>query len=376
MAHTDKIIKVNIPSAPLLYDIFIENSLQSLTNPRITNLLKYDKYFIISQKKLYKNIVEPFHSHFAPLASKEIHTLWMGDGEKYKHSRYAYSFYEQLLNAGATRNSCIIAIGGGVVGDFAGYIASTYMRGIAFVQVPTTLLACVDSSIGGKVAVNLSKGKNMVGTFKHPVFTYICLDFLKSLHEEQWRCGLAEMFKHSLLVQDESVRDRLIEDFARFHESKDISVFAASLQRSIKIKLHFVTEDAQESSVRAALNLGHTTAHAIESAKNYKNILHGDAVSRGLVTMLYLSQIKHGLASAIIEKIIGQMQILGLPIDTLGLRSKQLWKELQYDKKNQNGKTQFVLMRQDGEVVIKQEIDEAIFNKAWKKQQELSHSPQ
>ncbi|MBW7859275.1 MAG: 3-dehydroquinate synthase, partial [Leptonema sp. (in: Bacteria)] len=263
--------------------------------------------------------------------------------------------------------------GGGVVGDLAGFVAATLLRGITFVQVPSTLLSMVDSSVGGKVAVNVNTGKNMVGAFYQPKLVYSNLNYLQTLPPKEWICGLAEMVKHSFLTENESIYASLVESAKSLQQNENKSApfswlepneLAARIRESVSVKAAIVAEDETEQGIRATLNLGHTTAHAIESLQHYTGMTHGEAVSRGLVTALYLSK-NIGLSDQEFESMIELMHTLGLPLDTAGFEADQLFEHTKFDKKNQLGQIRFVLLKKRGQPVWGQPITISEFRQAW-----------
>ncbi|MCH1917656.1 3-dehydroquinate synthase [Leptospira noguchii] len=288
------------------------------------------------------------------LSSFPIKTIYIKGGEKSKHINRTGEVYNQLIEYGADRKSLILAFGGGIVGDFAGFIASTYLRGIRFVQIPTTLLACVDSSVGGKVAVNADFGKNMIGSFYQPEFVFAPLSVLSTLSDREWRCGQAEVIKHSLLSGGEYWEK------VKAHSFKDLNVNSTILPyliaESVRFKANVVSNDEKETGLRKILNLGHTTAHAIESVTKYKKYSHGEAVAIGLVTALLLSERYSGLDSVTTKETIESLKRYGLPFQTK-LKSKQLAKHMLHDKKNVGGSIRFVLLKSPGSPVFDITVD-------------------
>lgn len=296
------------------------------------------------------------HSLYSKYLEKELSSLgipvreiYVKGGEKSKHIDRTGDVYNKLIEYGADRKSLILAFGGGVVGDFAGFIASTYLRGIRFVQIPTTLLACVDSSVGGKVAVNADFGKNMIGSFYQPEFVFAPLFALSTLSSREWKCGQAEIIKHSLLSGGEYWEK------VKAHSFKDLNVDSPILPymiaESVRFKASVVSSDEKETGLRKILNLGHTTAHAIESVTKYKKFSHGEAVAIGLVTALLLSEQKSGLDPITTTETIATLKNYGLPFLTK-LKSKELAKHMLHDKKNVGGSIRFVLLEKPGSPIF------------------------
>lgn len=277
--------------------------------------------------------------------SNSVHIIFMKGGEKNKHIDRVKKVYHQMVDLGADRKTLVLALGGGVVGDFAGFIASTFQRGVRFVQIPTTLLASVDSSVGGKVAVNLNRGKNMVGTFHQPELVFIPLFTLSTLPKKEWRCGLAEICKHSLLSGGE-----MWEDF-KSHSKKDIhhesEILVKMILDSVGFKSHVVSQDEKEGGLRQILNLGHTTAHAIESLTKYTRYSHGEAVAIGTITAILLSKSLQSFPEAKIPEIIQAMKQYDLPIYDPS-KPSDLVDHMAHDKKKEGKILKFVLLEDIG----------------------------
>lgn len=334
---------------------------------------RFSKIFIITEEALRDLVFEPLHEALRPLHT-HVHTVFRPSGESSKHISHLEAVFDDLIRAGADRSSLVIAAGGGVVGDFAGFVASTLLRGVAFVQVPSTLLAMVDSSVGGKVAVNVNAGKNMVGAFYQPEFVYGNLHYLSTLPAREWICGLAEMAKHAFLTDRTEIFDRLLETArqAMRHEggfrSLPLSILKDRIQESVSVKAAVVAADETEMGLRASLNLGHTTAHAIESLLQYKGMTHGEAVSRGLVTALLLSRDVEGLPAEECEAMFELMKGLELPLDTAGFEATDLLEHMKFDKKSESGIIRFVLLKRRGEPVWGVPLPAGAFHSAWAEQ--------
>ncbi|MCB1171726.1 MAG: 3-dehydroquinate synthase, partial [Leptospiraceae bacterium] len=273
-----------------------------------------------------------------------VHSVLISGGESGKHLNRLADVYNFMIENGVDRKSVLIALGGGVVGDFAGFVAATILRGIGFIQVPTTLLAMVDSSVGGKVAVNTGKGKNMVGAFYHPRLVWCNLGVLSTLPDSEWACGLAEMAKHAMLESSGDLRKKLVESASLI---RNPDTLALRVLESMAVKAFVVARDEKEAGLRASLNLGHTTAHGIESLTGYSTFSHGQAVSRGLVTAMFISE-ERGYGKEKVRQNLAMMEALKLPMDTAGLESSALWEHMKFDKKNVGGETRFVLFDSEG----------------------------
>jgi 3-dehydroquinate synthase len=282
-----------------------------------------------------------------------VMTIEVPDGENSKSLDWANSIYTALLINSFDRKSALVALGGGVIGDLTGFAAATFMRGIPFIQVPTTLLAMVDSSVGGKTGVNHPMGKNMIGAFYQPGKVLMDLRALKSLPREEFLAGMAEVIKYGV------IRDAAFFDYLEKNREKILSLEPEALEyivrRSCEIKAEVVAKDERESGLRAILNFGHTVGHAIETAESY-TLRHGYAVAIGMV---YASRLAHktGLCDAAVpERVEKLIRSYGLPADLSALRRRPpaagLMDTMQIDKKAESGKVKFVLPKKLGEVVV------------------------
>jgi 3-dehydroquinate synthase len=277
-------------------------------------------------------------------------------GEPAKRLSIVERCYDQLARHRLERNSFIVALGGGVVGDLAGFVAATYLRGIDFVQVPTTLLAQVDSSVGGKVGVNLAAGKNLVGAFYQPRLVLCDVETLKTLPARELRAGLAEVLKYGI-IYDAAFFERLEKDLPlllKLEREALIEVVA----RCCEIKAEVVSKDERESGLRAILNFGHTIGHAIEAISGYGKYLHGEAISIGQVAAAKLSQRQLTLTVDEMGRILNIFSRAGLPTK-VRFRKRQftaLLDAMRLDKKVIGGEINFVLARRIGEVVCGQQV--------------------
>lgn len=290
--------------------------------------------------------VAPYYSgYFTPPPINAV-LVNMPDGERYKTLQTVQRLYARLVSANLDRGSQVIALGGGVVGDTAGFVAATYMRGIRLVQVPTSLLAMVDSSVGGKVGVDLPQGKNLVGAFKQPEVVLIDPNVLDTLPEDEWRNGMAEIIKHGLLADDE-----LLDPVLHTPDRR-----AELVVRAIKVKVDVVQRDPYEKAERAYLNLGHTFAHAIEQVSNY-HVPHGQAVAVGLLAAARLSYAVGLCEIGLVDLVDGMLAQLNMRRSTGGLEPEALWQAMTRDKKWQDGVNRFILLRDVGQPLIMEDVD-------------------
>jgi len=277
-------------------------------------------------------------------------------GETAKSLKTVQSCYDQLAAHRLERKSFIVALGGGVVGDLAGFLAATYLRGIAFVQAPTTLLAQVDSSVGGKVGVNLKAGKNLVGSFYQPKLVLCDLNTLKTLPDREFRAGLAEVIKYGI-IYDAKLFAQLERDLPRILK-RDQIILTPVIARCCEIKAEVVGKDETESGLRAILNFGHTIGHAIENISGYGRFLHGEAISMGQTAAARLSHEILGLPERDVERIGNLLRRAGLPSQTglNSLKRQKLLNAMHLDKKVSDGEIKFVLAEKIGNVVWNQRV--------------------
>lgn len=289
-------------------------------------------------------------------AGLRVDVLVIEPGESSKSLGVAGQLWEDLLATGADRTSLVVAVGGGVVGDLAGFVAATYARGIQFLQVPTTLLAQVDSSVGGKVGINLPAAKNMVGAFWQPAGVICDTQTLSSLPDRQFSAGLAEVVKYGVIL-DESFFAEL-EDNADAIWSREATILRRVVARCCELKAEVVGQDERETSgLRAVLNYGHTFCHAIESLTGYGQFLHGEAVSIGMLCASRLAVSMGRIDSALTDR---QQQLLTrfhLPVAMPSLDPDQMIEAMQHDKKSQHGRLRFVLPCQLGRVELVEDVD-------------------
>ena len=272
-------------------------------------------------------------------------------GEKSKSVEVAARLWDGMLELGADRKTVVVAVGGGVIGDLAGFIAATFARGLRFVQVPTTLLAQVDSSVGGKVGVNLSQAKNMVGAFLQPLGVLIDTATLDTLPEREYRSGLAEVLKYGVILDADFFAD--IESHAAELLARDPATVARAIARSCRLKADVVEKDErEETGLRAVLNYGHTFAHAFEALTGYGELLHGEAVSMGMACAARLAARLGRVDEAFVARQQALIDALGLPSKPPKLDRKKVLETMMHDKKVEHGKLRFVLPTRMGHVEL------------------------
>jgi 3-dehydroquinate synthase len=284
----------------------------------------------------------------APLCKKAVKYAFPA-GEEHKNLDTVRDVYRFLIEEHFDRKDLLIALGGGVVGDLTGFVAATYLRGIDFVQVPTTLLAQADSSIGGKTGVDFEGYKNMVGAFKMPRLVYMNFETLKTLDERQYFAGFAEIMKHGL-IKDSDFYEWLIENMYEICE-RDLNVLSEMLMKSCVVKKLVVEKDPTEQGERALLNLGHTIGHAVEKAKNFE-LYHGECVALGTVAAAYISWKKELLSMEEYYEIRDMFVPFYLPITVEGIDPQEVLTLTKSDKKKDGDHIKFVLLKKIGKAVI------------------------
>lgn len=292
---------------------------------------------------------------------KEIHSFVMPAGEPYKNLDTVRSLYEFLIQNHFDRKDCLIALGGGVVGDLTGFTAATYLRGIDFIQVPTTLLSQVDSSIGGKTGVDFDSYKNMVGAFHMPKLVYMNLSVLHTLSEEQFSCGMGEILKHGL-IKNADYFSWCIEN-AKAIQKRELPVLNTMILESCRIKKDVVEQDPTEQGDRALLNFGHTLGHAVEKLKNF-SLLHGQCVAIGCAAALEISKNRGYLTSEEVDQVEEAMKLFGLPTKTQHLSSEEILEVSKSDKKMEAGHIKFILLKNIGEAYVDRTVTREELQKA------------
>jgi 3-dehydroquinate synthase len=295
----------------------------------------------------------------AQLTAYQVETVILPDGEQYKNLEQVNTVFTALLEKKFSRNATLIALGGGVIGDMGGFAAACYQRGIAFIQIPTTLLAQVDSSVGGKTGVNHALGKNMIGAFYQPQAVIIDTKVLKTLDDRQLSAGLAEVIKYGLIRDAEFFT--WLETHLEKLQARDSAALAFAIERSCQNKADIVAEDEFESSVRATLNLGHTFGHAIETGTRYTEYLHGEAVAIGMCQAADLSRRLGWLTVPDVERIIALLRRADLPVMPPKRLSVERFIELMaVDKKNVDGKIRLIALEKIGQATLPIHVERAV----------------
>ena len=345
-------IRVETPSAK--YDVMAGSGLVEMLAQRIERVHGRlpRRVFVLTSAPIWALWGERFLSSFAepPIA------LFLPPGEEHKTIKNVEGLLREMARAGGDRGSLLIAFGGGIVGDVGGFLASIFMRGIPYVQVPTTFLAQVDSSVGGKTGVNLPEGKNLVGSFYHPLAVFADIGVLATLPERELRAGLMESVKAGI------IRDRALVRYMEEHAGdvlgRDPRALEKVIAASIRMKAGVVNLDERESGLRMILNFGHTVGHALEQATGYKLLLHGEAVGWGMVAALHLARQRGTISRAQLERLENLIALYG-KLPTLKLRVSKVVAATVGDKKNVGGVTRFVLPVGIGDAGVVEDVTPA-----------------
>jgi 3-dehydroquinate synthase len=353
------VIPVNTPSAK--YNVTIGANLLRTLHPRLRRLNSDKPFrpFVITSPDIWALWSKPFLASFSQ-GNKETPTvLFLPSGESHKRMSSVESLAQQLATAGADRDSLLLAFGGGVLGDITGFLAAIYMRGIRYVQIPTTFLAQVDSSIGGKTGVNLQAGKNLIGSFHHPQAVFADTNLLATLPPAQLRAGLQESIKAGIIYDAKLFRymEQNADAILAPKKNPDPNVLTRIVAASVRVKADVVSKDEKESGLRMILNFGHTIGHAIEAATNYKQLLHGEAVGWGSIAALNVAVARKTIAQKDADRITQLILRYG-PLPPFKATAEKLVALTSRDKKNRSGTRSFVLPTAIGKTEIVRNVTE------------------
>jgi 3-dehydroquinate synthase len=350
-------IRVETPSAK--YDVVAGSGLVETLAKRIERIAGKlpRRVFVVTSPDIWALWADTFLSSFAEAPI----VLFLEPGEKHKTLASAGKLARQMAGAGGDRGSLVICFGGGIVGDVGGFLASMYMRGVPCVQVPTTFLSQVDSSVGGKTGVNLPEGKNLVGAFHHPLAVFADIGVLGTLPDRELRAGLMESVKAGI------IRDRTLVRFMEEHMDEVLGRDPKALEKviaaSIRMKAAVVNQDERENGLRMILNLGHTVGHALEQATHYKTLLHGEAVAWGMVAALHIARERGTISNRQAERLENLIYLYG-PLPPLKLRADKVVAATGGDKKNLGGVRRFVLPLGIGDAGVVEDVTAAELEKA------------
>ena len=348
------VIRVDLPQQP--YEIAIAAQAVERLGQLITNLNLGKKVLVVSNPVIFRRYGE---TAIASLTSAgfEVHSCTLPAGERYKTLASIQKIYDAALENRLERSSTLVALGGGVIGDMTGFAAATWLRGINFVQVPTTLLAMVDAAIGGKTGVNHPQGKNLIGAFHQPRLVLIDPQVLNTLPVREFRAGMAEVIKYGVIWDSELFAQ--MEQCDRLDQRRYLKedLLQEILSRSCQAKADVVSKDEKEAGLRAILNYGHTIGHAVESLTGYRLVNHGEAVAIGMVAAGYLAVELQLWDRADAERQVALIQKAGLPTQIpAGVDIEAILDSLQSDKKVKDGRVRFVLPTQIGAATVTDQV--------------------
>lgn len=347
-----KEITVNLGSRS--YPIYVGQEMLSSLAPTLQRHSLSGKVVIVTDRNVSELHLSPIEKHLRHFGY-ETHSIVIPPGEKQKSLGRAAKLFTEMLQLGIDRKSVVLALGGGVIGDLAGFVAATYQRGIPLVQLPTTLLAQVDSSVGGKVAVNLPLGKNMVGAFYQPSFVWVDAETLPTLPSREIVCGLGEVVKYGIALDSDlfAYLESNLDDILELHAEHVLHVQL----RCLEIKSSIVAEDERESGLRTILNLGHTIGHAIEAVGHYRLFKHGEAVLLGILAESYMAKESGLITEDVLGRIVGLIRRIPLMSSIGSVKAREIQAATKRDKKSTNKLTRFVLPSRIGEAKIVDHVD-------------------
>ncbi|MBH1940885.1 3-dehydroquinate synthase [Mobilitalea sibirica] len=356
------ILTVNYEEKPA-YDIILEQDFQGLYDKLEALGMNGRKFMIISDTNVSKYYLEQCIEAIQSNA-KLVASFIFEAGEHSKNLDTVSNCYEKLINLGFDRYDVLVALGGGVVGDLTGFVAATYLRGVRFIQVPTSLLAMVDSSIGGKTGVDFKAYKNMVGAFYQPKLVYMNLSTLNTLQEFEFNSGMGELIKHGIIK--DSVLYYWLKENTKQIQAKEFEVLKEMILRSCLIKKEVVEKDPKETGDRALLNFGHTIGHSVEKLMNL-TLLHGECVAIGMAAATYISMKRGYINQKDYEEIINTLKAFRLPVQVSGLSAEDIYEVSRLDKKMDSDIIKFILLKEIGNAVIdptvtKEEMLDAIYS--------------
>ncbi|MEC7640795.1 MAG: 3-dehydroquinate synthase [Nitrospinota bacterium] len=352
--------RLNIDLGERSYEILIGQGLLAQTGTLLCQAVSASKGVIITHPAINSLYGEKVAASLRQ-AKVKVDCIEVPEGEDHKSLAEAEKVFGKLLQFNCDRKTVLVALGGGVIGDITGFVAATFMRGIPFIQVPTTLLAQVDSSVGGKTAVNHSLGKNMIGAFYQPKRVIIDLDTLKTLPEEEFRAGLAEVIKYGVIA-DGDLFDYLDQQAENILQM-DAACLEHIVETSCAIKTQVVQKDEKENRHRMILNFGHTLGHAIEALTNYKKYKHGEAIAIGMVFAAKVSREMGRCPEMVCQRLTDLVEKFGLPSKLPDFQADRLIESMRLDKKTHNEKIRFILTKEIGSIEIVDQISESVLKK-------------
>jgi 3-dehydroquinate synthase len=347
--YTGCLIRISVQTCSRAYDVLVERGLlRSAAAPLRDVIPAQSQVFAVTSPRIRKHWGKVLQKSFSR-AGRKLEFLEMADGERNKTLAQLQKLAAKLVKRGADRRSMILALGGGLVGDVSGLLASVFMRGVPVVQIPTTLLAQVDSAIGGKTGVNLAAGKNLIGTFHQPLAVLVDPDLLATLPEREYRSGLFEAMKYGV-IRNPAIFE-LMESEREAFLRRNGALLEKLIAECIRVKADVVSADERETGERRILNFGHTIGHALEAETGYRKLLHGEAVGWGMIAAALIGYASDVTDSLTAQRIIAAVLAYG-PLPKFKAQARRVLKRLLVDKKTVGGVPHFVLAKTIGKVEV------------------------
>lgn len=322
----------------------------------ITPYIKGKQVMIVTNTTVEKLYLQPLVAGLE--ADFEVLSVVLPDGEQYKTQHYINKIYDALMDNHCSRDVTLVALGGGVIGDMTGFAAASFMRGVNFIQIPTTLLSQVDSSVGGKTGINHPKGKNMIGAFWQPQMVLADMHTLTTLPKRELSAGMAEVIKYALIMDTDFLA--WLEDNMPALMNLDKAALAEAVARCCQYKADIVAQDEREAGKRALLNFGHTFGHVIETHEGYGQWLHGEGVAAGMVQAAQLSALMGWISESEVQRICNLLQSAQLPIKPPAIDTQTALGLMQHDKKVKSGQIRLILLKSLGEAVVTADFDHSL----------------
>ncbi len=367
--YTRHLTRIPVQTPSRSYEVLVERGLLRSTGTALREIIPAEsRVFAVTSPRIRKHWGKTLQKSFSS-AGRRLEILEMPDGERSKKLSQLEKLAAKLVKRGADRRSVILAFGGGVVGDVGGFLASVFLRGVPVVQLPTTLLAQVDSAIGGKTGVNLAAGKNLIGTFHQPLAVLVDPDVLSTLPEREYRSGLFEAMKYGVIRNPaifelmESNRDALLR--------RDGALLGSLITECIRVKAAVVSADERESGERRILNFGHTIGHALEAETGYRKLLHGEAVGWGMIAAALIGYALDQTDSLTAQRIVATVFAYG-PLPKFKVQGRRILKRLLADKKTVGGVPHFVLATAIGKVEVVKDVPDRVILHAFEEAKSLS----
>lgn len=352
--------RVKIDLAERGYDILIGRHLLERTGELLKERVKTGRAIIITHPNINRLYGERVSAGLRQHGF-QVECVEVPEGEGSKTLDEAGRLFDRLVEFNCDRQSVLVALGGGVIGDLTGFVAATFMRGVPFIQIPTTLLAQVDSSVGGKTAVNHPRGKNLIGAFYQPRLVIIDVDTLQSLPRDEFRAGMAEVIKYGVIADRDLFE--FIDGHAQAIQGLDVAALEHIIETSCAIKARVVEKDERESKHRMILNFGHTIGHALEALTGYSGLKHGEAVAIGMVCAARLSKETGRCSDDVSRRIRALVEKVGLPSHLPNLRTGAIIEAMYLDKKAENKNIRFILVKDIGSIEIVDGVAEPVLQK-------------